>query len=131
MSLKSIIDSLPNGFHDSYLNEMKLDFSNKSLILSLDVWMDDGVNSENRFDENYRKGILILKGLKYIRFDNQCFSSFNFGELNSAWVEVGYDYSNISKPNDIIATDNSGWIFFNDLSAFVHVHCSDSSFTWI
>jgi hypothetical protein len=64
MDIFQIADSLPNGFHDSELTELALNFAKRSAHLSLSVWIGD--NTER---ETYRAATLELRGVDYCLID--------------------------------------------------------------
>jgi|GEM_PF-3946782 hypothetical protein len=49
-----IVESLPNGFHDAFLNNLNIDWINKSLNLELEIWMDEGpIKGKYENNENW------------------------------------------------------------------------------
>ena len=131
MNIKEIINSLPNGFHDSALKKLTHDFVENSLTLVLDVWMDDE-QVDGKFVGNRQQCNLKFTGLKYFSYEPSLFTT-NRDKKNltgSAWVHIDYDYEKVSKPINLSGGPNSGWIFFKDFNGFVHFDAEEIEFEW-
>lgn len=131
MNLSEIINSLPNGFHDSGLEELTQDFNENSIKLTLSVWLDDSAIN-GVFEGKRRQGYLSLKKIRYFIHEPVLFMN-NTNEkelLGAAWISIGCDYSKVEKPKIYIDSENSGWIFFKQYNGFIHFNAEEIEFYW-
>lgn len=129
MNLEQILNSLPNGFHDSKLLQLVIDWRSKVLKLELSVWIDEGPQVQGSFQENYRIGTLELRGLHFIHISPEGFKSFS-SSTQGAWIDIGCDFSNVKVTLPFSVTASSGWIYFNDYNGFLFFDADSADFSW-
>src|SRR5438477_6605753 len=65
MTLDDLAASLPNGFHDTKLKAVSIDYANRSAELELDIWVGELEAASHSERERYRPGQVKLSGLIY------------------------------------------------------------------
>lgn len=58
MTLKDIDYSLPNGFHDSHIYNLNIDFFNNTTKVDINIWVGDQDSQDIDIRETYRIGRL-------------------------------------------------------------------------
>ena len=65
MTLDELAATLPNGFHDSEVNGLRIDYIRREVTIDLVVWVDDHLSDDPGDRESYRPGSLTLSGLHF------------------------------------------------------------------
>jgi hypothetical protein len=81
MNIEDIEKTLPNGFHDSYVNNIKIDFKKREA--EIDIKIDYSSIDRNEISPIYCNGKLILKRLFLFVFDPP---NINILDLFPLWV---------------------------------------------
>jgi hypothetical protein len=129
--LDAIQSSLPNGFHDALLHELRIgvEKSELQLILAPDMSLESG----ERWDPGYRKALLTLTGIDVIEVDPITLDSREVPDR-----QVFLDIAKVSD-RDVMQRFNrelkSGqWacsIFLSELNASVRVVAAGATFVWL
>jgi hypothetical protein len=68
VTIFEVAERLPNGFHDAEVETIHFDYVQRTMQITLDVWigsMDDLPSTR----ESYRRGVLTVSGLQYCAMD--------------------------------------------------------------
>ena len=90
MKLDEIDRSLPNGFHDSYIQSIHLDYEKREARLKINIWMGDLSSDIESIREAYKTGEFIISGLIYFVIDPPD-SNYEYSDRSplSLWVDAG------------------------------------------
>lgn len=135
MKLEEIEKMLPNGFHDSLLKSITIDYSKHEAIFDLHIWVGDlyAENAESR--ETYRRCLLKLYQLyfcvieapdpKYPYHESDCLR-LDGGPLNSIEKKPAFQLPN-TLPKDVATY----WFFIEEWNAFIYVAAMSAQLDWI
>jgi hypothetical protein len=125
MTIAELEDTLPNGFHDSHLVSVALDFSAGTCRIELDVDYD------NPDPDVFRRMRLDLKGLSFFAVEPPASqASLPFGD--TVWVS-GYDTSEKMLPSLESYRKNApaGSFFYSfflyDSNCFIHLAAKEAA----
>lgn len=119
MSLKMILSSFPNGFHDAKLYEISANFSGHSVDFLLDVW----VGNQNTTDvEKYKSIKLTVSDLFFLQVESP---NFNYPYLKFDFLTIGAGIgiapnSEFKAPSELRLEDIM-WIYVSNWNSFIHV----------
>lgn len=134
MTIEEISNSLPNGFHDSEICSIHLDYekAEATFLIDIDLW-SPSVEKE----ESIRQGVLKLKELLYFVIESPPVSllkddTFNKGKL---WVTSdSSDFSQLKEgpqlPEPLPDGSFRRWFFLSSHNCFMYVAAMDASFQW-
>jgi hypothetical protein len=131
MTLEELENTLPNGLHDAEEREIDVDYSRRSLVVELEIWvgsMDD--QPEQR--EAYKRGRLEISGLLFLvmeppdaRYPYRVRSKLTIDATDS---RKALDPTLISSlPSD--AFFRTLWV--NEWNACMHLAAKDARITWL
>ena len=69
MTLEELEDQLPNGFHDSMVSRLSLDFVSRTAVLELSLWVGDLESDDESLREAHRNAAVTLRGLQFCAVD--------------------------------------------------------------
>jgi hypothetical protein len=136
MTLEALADSLPNGFHDSNLKRLTIDFERRTICMdmSLSVGLPDDP-PEHRND--YRDAQVEISGFSFF-VTEQPDGNYNFAAPGSLPLVDAYETSSIPEVAEglkpllkstyhkfIQSFYVSGW------NSFIHIAANDCSVRWI
>jgi len=130
MTIKEIEYSLPNGFHDSYVNSINVDFKNKSLEIDFSIDHSDIDTSL----PVYKPGKLIIRDLFLFAFEPPFYQKL---ELFPLWVtDADNIIPSLKKERlpgmveiDCSIADFCYYFYFSNLNCFMYVGGYDAE--WI
>jgi hypothetical protein len=133
-TLREVEDRLPSGFHDAYLEAVKLDcVSNAATMeLDLDVGDPDAATKEER--EARRKATLFLRGLVYFAIEPPD-PRYEYSQGNGLWVDAG-DAAGESNPRAPRALRplpegaSAHWFYVSSWNSFIHVAAREAELQW-
>jgi len=130
MTLKELENTLPNGLHDAEVQRITVDYSQRTLMLELEIWvgsMDDP--PERR--EAYRKGWLEISGLIFLVLEPpDPRYPFKDSDLRIDGCDMSKNLSSEllrSLPQDSFV--RSLWV--NEWNAFMHIAAKSAEVTWL
>ena len=125
MWINEIEDSIQNGFHDSCLEKVQIDYLNKIAIMTI---MVDITDWDKKPKPNYtrKKGLLEIKGLEYFSIP------LPDGEIGGKATEgVGMSqgfYDDVK----VFGTEVKGCRFYiEELNAYIVLTGKTATFKWI
>ncbi len=88
MKLIEIDNSLPNGFHDSYIHSIQLDYEKRKAIFKINIWIGDLSSDIEDIREVYRAGELVISDMIFFVIDPPD-SSYKYFDGTPLWVDGG------------------------------------------
>ena len=80
MTLDELAQTLPNGFHDSRLASIRIDYDRRELTLDIEVWIGDMNAEELASRETHRPAVLTLYGLEFCAIESPDPGSRHLGQ---------------------------------------------------
>ena len=125
MTLEEISDSLPNGFHDTQIKKINLDYANREARLDLEIWIGTDSSTKGEDPDTYRAAQLILSQLLFCVIEPPD-PNYSYQEGKPLWVDAGSSpYTQISTsirlPEPLPEGAFIHWFFVNNWNAFIQV----------
>jgi len=130
VQLIEIENSLPNGFHDAYLESVDVDYVSRRALIKLRLCTGDPDAATEKERESYEQANLELLDLVYLVIDGPD-PRTKYAETKGLWVDGGE-----AKPGSAPVTPvpveqlPSGafayWFFVRDWNSFIHVAARDA-----
>ncbi len=132
MNFRQIEDSLPNGFHDSFLKTVTVDYSNRTAKFEMEVWVGGSENSDTM---EYYRGIRIeLQGLLMCVLDvpNQEFLEDKSVGMKTDSAPIDYMHC-WPLPTELIPVDAfTGCLYFTaEANSAVTFVAANAIFEWL
>ena len=128
MTIEEIDDSLPNGFHDSYVAAISIDYAKREATFTLKV----------DAQEAYRPAELKLSGLLYLVVEppDRPFGEEEFSRGSEPWItENSSDFGLLDSAPELPEPIPQGafrhWFFNSHHNCFIYVAATDASFGWL
>jgi hypothetical protein len=120
-TLWDIEAELPNGFHDSYLARLNIDFERRVATFDLELWVGDSSSNDHETREATRTGQLVLDGLQYCVLDPPEPGS-PYAEGEPAWlVDISEPDPALTGPRPLPPGAFAARFYVNQWNAFIHV----------
>ena len=141
MRIEEISSSLPNGFHDSEILNINLDYRTSTATVLFNIDLSD---PENEVETSSRNGILTLNGLLYCLIEPQTYQFPNEYEVNTdnrMWIT--YDTSDFATlkyadgeapPKLPEALPNGAFrhaFYSSNHNSYVYIAAMGASFEWV
>jgi hypothetical protein len=134
VQLVEIENSLPNGFHDAFLESVDVDYVSKRAEIKLRLCTGDPDASTENEREAYRRANLELLDLVYLVIEGPDPKS-KYAETKALWIDGG-EVKSDSLPAMPVPVEQlpSGafayWFFVRDWNSFIHVSARDARLQW-
>lgn len=134
MRLIEIENSLPNGFHDAFLESVDVDYTSKRGLIKLRLWVGDLNASAKVEREAYKGADLELLNLVYFVTEAPDPTS-KYAEAKELWIDGGEAKSG-SAPATPVPMERlprgvfAYWFFVRDWNSFIHVAAMDAALHW-
>ena len=135
-SLRELSYDLPNGFHDSELESLTINYTSNSAELDLELWIGDlGAASEEE-REARKRARLHLNDLVYFVIDPPSLGH-QTPKAGTLWIHDEGDASEESdreelKPKADLPPDAFAyWFFIDDWNSFMHIAAKGASLEWL
>ncbi len=131
MKIEDIENNLPNGFHDAFIKNVNIDYSENIVTFNMEVLSNNpDIDKEN----NYKGGKLILKRVLYCAIEPPD-DNYLKKDLESLRIDAGTLDSLETKPmttlpKTIPEDAFSHWFFVQQWNAFIYVAAFDADFFW-
>lgn len=119
MTLEEIEQSLPNGFHDSTIAGVRLDYVQRTAEIDMELWMS---GSDDEDIETYRPATLSITELIYFVIEPPGVPNISHAEpslVDGGSSELERPAYRLPKP--LPADAFTYWFFVNNWNAFIHV----------
>ena len=130
MTLRDLEAGLPNGFHDSEIKSVFIDYESRALKIELAVWLGD-MTERDAGREAYRDGELALEGIQFVSIEPPD-PRYPFGKNTRLWVDLCDGPSKKDVPAvDAVPKDCfvSGF-FVVDWNSFIYVAAREARLNW-
>ena len=134
MTIEEVGDLLPNGFHDSAILGISIDYLRGEVTFLIDV---DLTSPDEKIEPPSRHGELKLTGLLYcvIEPPRHSFERDYLFEADKLWITSDSSDFTVLKerptlPDPIPDGGFSHWFFINSHNSFIYVAAMDASFEW-
>ena len=124
MTLEEIEQSLPNGFHDSTISSVRLNYVQRTAEMDMELWMS---GSDDEDIEKYRPATLSITELIYFVIEPPGVPNTSHAE--PSLVDGGsseLEQSAYPLPKPLPAGAFTYWFFVSNWNAFIHVAASSA-----
>jgi hypothetical protein len=133
MTLDDLAASLPNGFHDSKLKAVSIDYVNRSASLELDIWICELEAASDSEREKYRPGQVRLSGLIFWVCEPPGIG-YPYDIGRRLRIDVGAIQTLATPPSMPLPSAPvecfTNWIFVAEWNAFIYLAARDAQLTW-
>jgi len=134
MSIWTIEQNLPNGFHDALLKKMDIHVVNREVIIHLDVWTGNLESKIEKERESYREARLVIHGFSYLTIDPPFKEEENFPPADNCRVDMG-NWSALGPAYPIappVKDDGFNlYIFFCHWNNFIYLSARTADLYWL
>lgn len=119
MTLEEIEQSLPNGFHDSSITAVHLNYAQRTAEIDMELWVSVSIDEDR---ELYRRATLSISDLIYFVIEPPGHPNTSHDEpslVDGGSSEVAEPTSPLPKP--LPAGAFTYWFFVSNWNAFIHV----------
>ncbi len=119
MTIEEIDQSLPNGFHDSSITGVRIDYIQRTAEIDMELWFSGPKDTD---PEKYRPAILSISELIYFVIEPPGQPNTSHGE--PSLVDGGsseLDRSTCELPKSLPAGAFTYWFFVSSWNSFIHV----------
>jgi len=123
MTIFEIAEALPNGLHDAELETIRIDYPNRTVDLTLDVWIGTMDNPPS-IREVYRKGALSITGLQYCAIDVPD-QAYPYGVSGAVTIDLAEATAFVPP-----AASFQCRLWVNEWNGFIHLAAKAAAFVW-
>ena len=130
VTLDELGRTLPNGFHDSEIRSLRVDYSKREVALELAVWLGD-MEEKDAPKEAYRDAEVSIDGLQFLAIEPPD-PGYPFKERNRLRVDLtgGATKSDIPAVGRLATDCFVARFFVDDWNSFIHVAARSASIEW-
>jgi hypothetical protein len=134
VQLVEIENSLPNGFHDAFLESVNIDYTSRRGLIKLRLWVGELDAATEAEKEAYKSAELELLDLVYLVIDAPDPGS-EYAKAKEVWIDGGEAKAD-SAPTAPVPVDLlprgafAYWFFVRDWNSFIHVAAKDAKLQW-
>jgi hypothetical protein len=133
MTLNELARTLPNGFHDSAVHMINLDYSKHEIIFSIAVWVGDLSATDDETREAYRMGHLTLSDMAFCVIEPPD-PTYPYYEKDRIVVDTDEVKSLRTPPSVQLPSVPEGmflnWIYVNQWNSFIYVAARNAELVW-
>ena len=129
MTLKEIEQTLPNGFHDSEISNLQIDFIQRNVKLEMSIWIGEMVKIDAD-REKYRKAELEINDFLFFVIDPPD-EQYDYAKHKPLWIDMGNPKEKPNLPTNIPQEAFVESFFVNQWNSFIHLAALNAKFTWI
>jgi hypothetical protein len=134
VQLVEIENSLPNGFHDAFLESVDADYISGRVLIKLRLCIGDPDASTEKAREAYKSANLELLDLVYLVIEAPDPSS-KHAEIKGLWIDGGEAKPESDPPMPVPVEflprgAFAYWFFVRNWNSFIHVAAMDARFHW-
>lgn len=133
-SLAEIENTLPNGFHDAFLDSITIDFPSRSASLTLQIWVGNLESENERERETYKHAVLKFYDLIYFTIDPPD-QGKSYTKEKPLRIDAGDSTKNSAPPSlkprmTIPQEAFAYWFFVEPWNAFFHIAACKADLQW-
>ena len=127
MTLEELDRILPNGFHDSEIKSIAIDYAESHVTIDISIW----IATESTEIERYRDATLSITGLQFLTIEPPD-PRYKFAANRRLRVDLAPGSSGQPLPaaSAIPADCFAARFFVADWNSFIHVAARDTSLAW-
>jgi hypothetical protein len=134
MQLEQLENSLPNGFHDSLLEAVEIDYVSRKVLMKMQLCIGNPDASVEAEREGYRPAELLLSDFLYFIIDPPHLD-YKYAEQKALRLHAGRaDEESAPAPPIPLQRLPSGasayWFFVSDWNSFIHVAAMSVGLQW-
>jgi len=140
MTLEELADTLPNGFHDSALQRLSVDYVRRAAHLEMSIKVGDSDGLAEQRDD-IRDARVEVSGLLFLVVDPPSTArGYDFKSPGELWVVDGYETRSIPEFTKLITPDLLGSLppeafvhsfFISEWNSYIHIAARDCAMKWI
>ncbi len=141
MTFEELSNSLPNGLHDAELERLEIDYAQRLLTISAEIWVGS-MNDPPTTREAYRKAKITLSGLCFcvIESPDPAYPYQQVAPTVDDFAPLKLDAEQVARssvtiPKTLLASLPPGAfvhsLFVSDWNSFVHFAASDAQLEWV
>jgi hypothetical protein len=140
MTWTELDTTLPNGFHDSALKSLSIDYEQRTVRLDVSLKVGDPDGSREQRDD-VRDAQIDISGVVFFVIDPPSpGAEYGFDSPGNLWIADGYETRSIPKFTETIdknllnavpAEEFIQSFFVKDWNSYIHVAARDCSMTWV
>ena len=123
MIIEEIERDLPNGFHDSNLVKVEVDYLKREAVIYLRIDISDPDDTKNPGKIVYREGELHLTDLVYFVLEPPD-DKYDLSMSDGLWIANGGELKEINTASTLPTSVPEGafeyWFFINDWNCFIY-----------
>jgi hypothetical protein len=119
MNIEELDRTLPNGFHDSCLCQVTVDYEAQTAALTLDIWIGDLEAPAGAERERLRTARLDLIGLEYFILEPPD-PRYKYREAGAVTLDLCGTDPSIATSRPLAFGGFAGRFFVNEWNAFIH-----------
>ena len=129
MNIEELDRTLPNGFHDSCLRGITVDYEAQTAMLTLDIWIGAVEAPAGVERERLKPARLDLIGLEYFILEPPD-PRYKYRDAGSVTLDLCDSDPAIATSRPPTLGGFSGRFFVNEWNAFIHFAAKDVRLTW-
>ena len=134
MTLQELDATLPNGFHDSYVSTLTVDYVHRNAILDISVWIGSIAAPAGPDREKWQTGRLELSGLLFCAIDPPD-NTHDYAKPTALWIDLSPSEAPRNSSLDSLVRSLPTGAFASSLfvqqwNAFIHFAAMEASLTW-
>lgn len=128
MSIEAIIQSLPNGFHDSEMKAISINYFEKIIKINLIVLLDDRKDSSS----SRKPAELVINDFAFCVIDTPD-SSYPYLKSKGLTIDIGIGQPSTSeiKLPPYEKSQILFWIWVEEWNGFIRIAAKDAKLNWI
>lgn len=134
MAFGDLCARLPNGLHDAEVENLRIDYVGREVVLDLNVWIGDVSSDDEDAREAYRPAALTLSGLLFCCIEPPS-PQYPFGAAGAVTIDAG-TVEDLSEPPaaplpvDLPADSFTCWFFVRQWNASIYIAATRARLAW-
>jgi hypothetical protein len=131
MKLEEIEDNLPNGFHDSHIKTIHIDYEKRLIRMLLDIWVGNPTSGIESVRETYKSGELFIKNFYYFVIEPPD-PRYEYSKPSTLWIDARPLKTNptnveVKLPSNIPENAFIYRVFVNNWNSFIYFAATDAA----
>jgi len=139
MTLEELAHTLPNGFHDSALKSLSVDYERRTVHLEMSLKVGDSDGPQEQRDD-VRDAHIQVSGLLFLVVDPPSTTAgYDFKSPGELWIVDGYETRSIPEFAKTISRDLMEALppeafaqsfFVSEWNSYIHIAARDCAMKW-
>ncbi len=140
MTLLELDNTLPNGFHDSELRGLSIDYARRIVRLDMSLKVGDPNGSRQQRDDIRDAQVELSAAVFFVIDPPGSAAGYNFDSPGEVWIGDGYKTRSIPEftktidkqlPDAAPAEAFLHSFFVHDWSSYIHIAARDCTMKWV